>query len=320
MHDIAALIRHFGLAVVFVSVLLESLGLPLPSFAIVLIAAGASFDERHTLPWDVMGAAFGAGICCDLFWYWAGRRYGYRLLHTLCRISLSPDSCVKRTESVFARWGSATLLVSRFVPGLSVVAQPLAGVVRRPGASFLLYDGLGLLLWAGVAVGLGVTFSTAIDDVLDVLSRFGMLGAVIVLGLFALWLGRKLAQRHVLLRRLRMDRITVDELKALIESGEAPLIFDVRASEEQQQHGVIPGAIATSENLLPSLALPADSRREIVVYCACPDEASAVSIAHALMKRGYERVRPLRGGADAWRAAGFTLTVLAVDAPAVQPT
>jgi len=309
MHDIVALIRDFGLIVVFVAVLLESLGFPLPSFAILLVAAGASFDARHTFPWNVLGAAFGAGIICDVLWYWAGRRFGYRLLRTLCRISISPDSCVQRTEAVFTRWGSATLVVARFVPGLSVVAQPLAGIVRRPRGSFLFYDGLGLLLWAGTAVSLGVVFSTAIDDVLDVLSRFGSLGAVIVLGIFALWVARKFAQRSALLRRLRMDRIAVGELKALIDAGAAPLILDVRPAEVQRLQGVIPGAIAISEKLLPSLAIPADSGSEIVVYCDCPNEASAVSIARALMKRGYERVRPLHGGAEAWRAAGFTLQV-----------
>lgn len=309
MHDIVALIRHFGLVVVFVAVLLESLGLPLPSFAIVLVAAGASFDDKHALPWDVLGAAFGAGMVCDVFWYWAGRRYGYRLLYTLCRISLSPDSCVQRTESVFTRWGSATLLVARFVPGLSVVAQPLAGIVRRPRASFLMYDGMGLLLWAGAAVSLGVVFSAAIDDVLDTLSRFGILGAVIIFGALVLWLIRKAEQRRALLRQLSMDRISVEELKGLIDSGMAPMILDVRPNEVQQRQGVIPGAIAISEELLPSLALPPDSRREIVVYCACPNEASAASIARALMKRGYDRVRPLRGGAEAWREAGLTLVV-----------
>jgi len=311
MHDIAALIRHFGLAVVFVAVLLESLGLPLPSFAIVLVAAGASFEDRHALPWNVLGAAFGAGIVCDIFRYWAGRHYGYRLLRTLCRISLSPDSCVQRTESVFTRWGSATLLVARFVPGLSVVAQPLAGIVRRPRASFLFYDGIGLMLWAGVAVSLGVVFSTAIDDILDVLSRFGMFGAVIVVGIFLLWLARKIEQRRTLLRRLRMDRISVEELKDMIDTGAAPVILDVRPIEVQQRQGVIPGAIVISEEMLPSLALPPDSRREIIVYCACPNEASAVSIARALLKRGYERVRPLRGGAEAWSAAGLALVISA---------
>jgi len=309
MHDIAALIRHFGLAVVFVAVLLESLGLPLPSFAIVLVAAGASFEDRHALPWNVLGAAFGAGIVCDIFWYWAGRHYGYRLLRTLCRISLSPDSCVQRTESIFTRWGSATLLVARFVPGLSVVAQPLAGIVRRPRASFLFYDGVGLTLWAGAAVTLGVMFSKAIDDVLDTLSRFGTLGAAIVLGALALWLARKAANRRALLRQLRMDRISVDELKTLIDSGAAPVILDVRPHEVQREHGVIPGAIAISKESLPALALPLDSRREIIVYCACPNEASAVSIARTLMLRGYQRVRPLLGGPEAWREAGLLLEI-----------
>jgi rhodanese-related sulfurtransferase len=231
----------------------------------------------------------------------------------LCRISLSPDSCVQRTESVFVRWGSSVLLIARFVPGLSVVAQPLAGVVRRPWRSFLLYDCLGLLLWAGSAVVLGVMFSSAVDDVLDTLSRYGVFGAMLVAGAIVLYALYKAAQRQLLIRRLRMDRISVDELRELIEQGKAPVILDVRPSESQAQRGTIPGAVQVSKESIGSLSIRADETAEIVVYCACPNEASAAAIAKLLLVRGFKRVRPLRGGIDAWLAAGLEVSRDAID-------
>jgi membrane protein DedA with SNARE-associated domain/rhodanese-related sulfurtransferase len=307
VHDISSLIRHHGLVIVCLSVLGEGLGLPVPSFAFVLVAA-ASLYESGDAPLIELGAlAFLAGLAADVIWYAAGRRYGYRLLGTLCRISMSPDSCVQRTESIFMRWGSSTLVVARFVPGLSVVAQPLAGAIRQAWTSFLLYDSVGLILWTGSALALGVIFSSAVDDVLDTLSRYGTVGALLVLTALALYVAYKIARRHLYIRHLRMNRISVAELNQMIEDGNAPMILDVRPKEVQQAQGVIPGAIAVTRETLDGIPASPEGATEIVVYCACPNEASAVFIAKHLIDRGFRRVRPLDGGAEAWAAAGFAL-------------
>lgn len=308
MHGISLLIRDFGLVVVFAAVFAEGLGLPIPSFAFVLIAAGSLYESGRASPVEVTLVAFAAGLLADLFWYWAGRRFGYRLLGVLCRISISPDSCVQRTESVFARWGSSTLIIARFVPGLSVVAQPLAGAVRQALRSFLIFDSLGLMIWIGSAVALGVIFSAAVDDVLDKLSQYGTRGALMVVVALLLYILYRITQRQLFIRRLRMDRISVHELNNLIREGKAPMILDVRPEEVQTQRGVIPGAVAVSKETLHKLPPSPEGIVEIVVYCACPNEASAVSIARSLMERGYKRVRPLHGGAEAWTEAGFALT------------
>jgi len=312
MHDISLLIRDFGLVVVFASVFAEGLGFPIPSFAFVLVAAGSLYEAGQTSPVEVILVAFAAGLLADLFWYWAGWRFGYRLLGLLCRVSISPDSCVQRTESVFARWGSSTLIVARFVPGLSVVAQPLSGAVRQAWQSFLIFDSLGLMIWAGSAVALGVIFSSAVDGVLDTLSQYGTLGALMVVGAMLLYVLYRIAQRQLFIRRLRMDRISVHELNELMREGKAPMILDVRPEEVQARHGVIPGAIAVSKETLNKVPASPEGVVEIVVYCACPNEASAVSIARLLIERGYKRVRPLRGGAEAWTEAGFALARIAL--------
>lgn len=307
MHDISSLIRHHGLLIVWLSVLGEGLGLPVPSFAFVLVAAGSMYASGGAALVELGVIAFVAGLAADLVWYVAGRRFGYRLLGALCRISMSPDSCVQRTESIFMRWGSSTLVVARFVPGLSVVAQPLAGAIRQAWTPFLLYDSVGLILWTGSALALGVIFSSAVDDVLDALSRYGTAGAMLVAMALACYVIYKLVRRHLFIRHLRMNRISVGELNQLIEDGKAPMILDVRPNEVQQAQGVIPGAIAVTRETLDSIPASAAGADEIVVYCACPNEASAVFIAKHLIERGFRRVRPLHGGAEAWLAAGFAL-------------
>ena len=306
MHDVSLLVRHHGLVIVFLSVLGEGLGLPVPSFAFVLVAAASMYESGSTALIELIFVAFAAGIAADLAWYLAGRRFGYRLLGALCRISMSPDSCVQRTESIFTRWGSSTLVVARFVPGFSVVAQPLAGAIRQPWLPFLLYDSAGLILWIGSALALGVMFSSAVDDVLATLSRYGTFGVLFVLVALALYVIYKAARRHFFIRHLRMNRISVHELNQLIQDGKAPMILDVRPSEVQETHGVIPGAMAVTKETLDSVPASPDGT-EIVVYCACPNEASAVFIARHLIERGFRRVRPLHGGAEAWLAAGFAL-------------
>jgi membrane protein DedA with SNARE-associated domain/rhodanese-related sulfurtransferase len=307
MHDVATLVQNYGLLLVFAVVLVESLGLPVPSFAVVLIAAGSSAAAGHG-PFPVLLVALAASVLGDLFWYWAGMRYGYRLLGTLCRISISPESCVQRTESLFVRWGPSSLLISRFVPGFSVLAQPLAGAVGQPFSAFFVYDSLGALIWCTLAVALGVIFSAAVDNVLDTLDRYGAFGGLLVLAAFAAFLLYKWARRQLFIRSLRMARITVDELHGLILRGDAPVILDVRPSELQERDGVIPGAIPIVFSTLDSVAMSFDSSAEVIVYCACPNEASAATIAHRLIQKGAKRVRPLLGGVEAWVAAGLELT------------
>jgi rhodanese-related sulfurtransferase len=188
-----------------------------------------------------------------------------------------------------------------------VVAQPLAGAVRQALRSFLIFDSLGLMIWTGSAVALGVIFSSAVDDVLDTLSQYGTRGALMVVLALLLYIFYRIAQRQLFIRRLRMDRISVHELNELMSEGKAPMILDVRPEEVQARRGVIPGAVAVSKETLHKIPASPEGVMEIVVYCACPNEASAVSIARLLIERGYKRVRPLRGGADAWAEAGFAL-------------
>jgi rhodanese-related sulfurtransferase len=225
----------------------------------------------------------------------------------LCRISLSPDSCVRQTEGVYMRYGAASLIVAKFIPGFASVASALAGAIgTRPG-KFIVFDTLGAALWSGSAIFLGSLFSSAVSDLLDILASLGKWGIALVALAFAIYLAKKWWQRYLFLKDLRMARITVAELDQLLKSGNPPTVIDVRMGVAQQT-GRIPGAMVMSvDDDLSALVINPETNSEVIIYCACPNEASAARLAKKLMQRGYTRVRPLTGGIDAWLAAGYSV-------------
>lgn len=227
-----------------------------------------------------------------------------RVLRMLCRISLSPDSCVTQTESIFMRFGPASMLFAKFVPGFASVATAMAGAVGIRYWKFVLFDTLGALLWVGVAVMLGGLFREAIADILDTLQALGKYGLMLVVAALAAYVASKWWRRRQFVRQLRMDRVTVDELRQLMDEEKRSLILDVRSPMTQAMSGRIPGARPVDMNRIAEGLDGVAKDDDVIVYCACPNEASAVKVAKALMQAGFKRVRPLHGGIDAWIAAG----------------
>lgn len=306
MEQIAGLIAQFGLLAVFLLVLLDEGGLPLPSWPPLAVAGALAFGGTISLP-AVIGAAVAGSFVADNLWYWTARAHGRRVLALLCRLSLSPDSCVRQTESVFARVGPAALLFVKFVPGLGNITVALAGITKLAWVRFLPLEIAGAALYLSVPVLLGWVFHDAVASVLDTLAALGEYGLLLIAAALAGWLGLRWWERQAFIRQLRMDRITVEELAALMEKdGAKPLILDVRAAAARADGGIIPGAIAA--HLEDMDALKHHSRDiEIVVYCACPNEASAALAARHLKRAGFKRIRPLLGGIDAWAGAGHVL-------------
>lgn len=311
-HHIVELIAQYGLLLVFINVLVEQAGAPVPAVPTMIVAGALAAADRLPLA-GVLGVAVVACLLADFAWYAAGRYYGGGVMRTLCRISLSPDSCVKQSELRFQRWRGGILLLAKFVPGLSTVAPPLVGAMGLRAAPFALFDGLGSLLWVGVAVTLGYVFASQIDDVLQALANAGSIALMLLGCLLALYIAAKWWQRHRLLKTLRMARITVEELNDAITTGRTPAVVDVRsAAARMVDTRVIPGALLADVNSVDRIvqAVPIDS--ELVIYCSCPNEASAAVVAKALMAQGYTRVRPLLGGLDAWDHAGLPIQRLVV--------
>jgi membrane protein DedA with SNARE-associated domain/rhodanese-related sulfurtransferase len=303
MHDIAVLIERYGLVVVFVNVLLSQAGLPLPIFPTIVVAAALATNSLVRIP-EIVAVAVIASLIADVSWYTASRQYGRRILSVLCKLSLSPDSCVRRTETTFSRIGAPSLLFSRFVPGLGLVSIALCGITAVTPIAFVALDGAGAAIYASCAVLLGFIFQGAIFVALATLARLGSFGIALVAIAFAIWLFARWWRRRLFIRQLRMDKITADELASMIDGGNTPVILDVRSPEVRLRDGIIPGAVfAHPDEALTTLAsFPRD--REIVVYCSCPNEVSAAVAAQHLKRAGFTKIRPLLGGLDAWEALG----------------
>ena len=304
MSSLTTWLEHISAGSVFLLVLTEQLGLPVPVFP-VLIVAGAWSAQGGPAPAQIATAAAAACLLADLAWYSTGRRYGSRVLRTMCRLSLEPDSCVSDTERLFARFGTRVLVIAKFIPGLGAVTTAMSGVVHARLPGFLLYAGIGAMLWAGTGVTLGWIFHDAVDDVFAELGALGRLGAVLILALLLAFLALKFWRRHQFFQQLRMSRITVHELHRLREGGAPVLLVDARTSASRARDGMIPGAIAFETLLQGGEQIRPGG--EAIVYCSCPNEATAARVARQLMALGFHPVRPLFGGIHAWQDAGFAI-------------
>ena len=306
MQQVASDIERYGLLVVFLNVLLAEGGVPLPAFPMLMTAAALVAQSRHQVPQLVLAGVSGA-LIADLAWYWSGKRYGRRVLGLLCKMSLSPDFCVRETETVFLKFGPWSLLFAKFFPGLSTVSVAMAGVTGMSLPIFVLLNAIGALLFVGIAVAMGVIFQDAITDILLRLAEIGKYGGLSVLVVLGLYLLARWWRRQAFIRQLRVDRITVDELGGLISEGHAPLILDARPKEIRERDGIIPGALSANPKDIDPLVMTLSHDLEIVVYCACPNEVSAAIAAKHLKQAGFKNIRPLLGGIDAWVSAGQPL-------------
>jgi membrane protein DedA with SNARE-associated domain len=260
------LVRH-GYAVVFGWVLAEQIGLPLPAVPFLLAAGGLAGGGRLSLAL-VLAAAAVASLISDVIWYGIGRARGRRVLGWLCRITLEPDSCVRRTENAFGTHGARSLLVAKFVPGFNTAAPPLAGIVGMSLPRFLLFTGLGGVIWAGAWVGLGWVFSAQLEVAAQHAARLGNVVLVLAVAAALGYLAWKVVARQRFLRAIRIARITPEELKTRLDRREGVRVFDVRARLDFQADPVIiPGAVHMMIEELEARHREIPRDREIVLYC-----------------------------------------------------
>jgi membrane protein DedA with SNARE-associated domain/rhodanese-related sulfurtransferase len=298
---------QYGLMIVIANVLLDQIGLPVPAVPTLIVAGAVAAHGQLSLPALFTGSVI-ACLAADCGWYLIGEKYGIRVLKTLCKVSLEPDSCVSQTQTRFESWGVNSLLIAKFIPGLAIIAPPMAGALRIGWPRFIALSTGAAVLWVGVGLGLGLVFQAQIERLLEQLSQVGGIAGVGVVILLICYIAYKWWERRRFYRMLRMARIGVTDLYALIQAGGSPVIIDVRSvTARELEPRWIPGALHVP---LLDVArhlqeLPRD--RDIILYCTCPSEASAARVAKILMNHGFKRVRPLLGGLDAWVAAGYTV-------------
>ena len=306
-------IGQYGVGVVVANVLLDQIGLPVPAVPTLIVAGAVAASGQMPL----LSLFFGSVLAClaaDCAWYLVGQKYGIRVLKTLCKVSLEPDSCVSQTQIRFERWGINSLVIAKFIPGLAIIAPPMAGAMRIGWPRFVLLSTASAVLWVGAGLLAGILFRSQIERLLEHLSELGSAAGALVMILLGAYIAFKWWQRTRFYKVLRMARISVSDLYELIQSGAAPLIIDVRSvTARDLEPRWIPGALHVPlQDVAHRLKeLPRD--RDVILYCTCPSEASAARVAKILMNHGFKRVRPLLGGLDAWVAAGYA--VITAEAP-----
>lgn len=308
MSPLVSLVIAHGTLLVFAATLAARIGAPVPAAPFLVIAGGLAVGGQ--ISWiTALVAAIVASLIGDGLWFWAGRSQGYRVLRLLCRISISPDTCVSQSEAFILRWGGSSLIAAKFVPGVSVVAPPMAGALGMSLATFIGFETLSAAIWAALFLGLGWAFADQIQRVLELLSALGVAAAIVLALVTTAYLALRYWRRRLALAGLNVPRIAVAELRTLIDSGRALVIVDVRSDAARSiDERRIPGAIgielaAVVERI--AQAHPFDT--ELVLYCNCPNEASAADAAARLAARGFKRARALTGGLDAWVASGHAI-------------
>jgi membrane protein DedA with SNARE-associated domain/rhodanese-related sulfurtransferase len=301
------ILRQFGYSFIFLTVFAESLGLPVPSYPVILIAAALAAPLHLRLPL-ISIACVVAALAGDGIWYALGRSRGRPILRWLCSLSLSPDSCVSRTERTFHRYGLKSLFVAKFVPGLGAVAAPLAGMLKVAPLRFMAADLAGIALWAGSAIAVGRAFRTQVEWAMEWLAAFGRAGVLILAVMLAGWLLLKWVERRQFYRLLERSRISAPELKERLERGDPIVIVDLRSDLSYQGEGIkVAGAIWIPPDDFEARYREIPQGHPVVMYCNCPNEVTSARMARLLVEKGYHEVWPLLGGLDGWAELGYPI-------------
>ena len=308
----------YGYILLFAWVLVEQLGIPLPATP-VLVAAGM-LSAQHQLSFTgALLAGILASLTADTVWFMVGRKLGHHVLRILCKLSLEPTICVRKTQDSFGRRREVTLMIAKFVPGLATLAPPVAGENGMGLGRFLFFDGIGASLWVGALLTVGRLFGDALKrdpSLLNWVGRFS--GALLLVVVIGFLISRVIRQRNFM-RKLVDARLEPDTLKTQLDAGEKIYIVDLRHPLELMTDPyTLPGAVHFSPEALAARVHEIPRDRDIVLYCTCPSEATAAKTAMTLHKLGIDRVRPLRGGYDEWKRLGYPLDAVAPVMPLVQ--
>jgi membrane protein DedA with SNARE-associated domain/rhodanese-related sulfurtransferase len=309
----------YGYILLFGWILAGQLGIPLPATPILLAAGALSAEGQLSFFFALLAAVTGS-LVADGTWFFVGRKHGHVVLRLLCKLSMEPTVCVRRTQDSFGRRRQVTLMFAKFVPGLATLAAPVAGQNGMNFGEFLIFDGIGVTAWVGALLVAGRLFGDALKrdpSLLNWAGRFS--GALLVLGVIGFFVAR-LLRRRMVLKELFAARLEPEELKRQLDAGEPVYIVDLRHPLELLPDPyTLPGALHFSPDSLAARQSEIPRDRDVVLYCTCPSEATAAKTAMTLIKLGIVRVRPLRGGYDEWKRLGFPLAEVQMAKPPLEP-
>lgn len=304
MQELIDLLHQHGLLLVFLVTLASRVGLPVPAAPLIVVAGGLVAAGRMALI-DLLLVSVLANVIADWVWYAAGRHYGSRIMRLVCRVSQSPDSCVLESEGMLTRWGGGSLVLAKFIPGVSLVAPPMTGAMRMPFWQFVFYDAVAALVWTLAYLLLGLVFRHQIEQVLAAMEQATWLALGLVGVLVVLFGGYRIWQRHRLKQVQSIVRMAPEELMQRMQQGWQPLVLDVRSREMTAlEPDGLPGAQRVDMAQLRTQMSDEERERPIVVYCNCPGDVSAAQAARRLRGLGFRQVWPLLGGLDGWLEAG----------------
>jgi len=311
---------HYAYLIIFLCVLVEQIGIPIPSVPVLLTAGTLSATHRVSFI-GITLAMLASCIIADTIWFALGRRYGNSVLKLLCRLSFEASTCVSKTENYFSRRGALTLLFAKFVPGLSTVAAPIAGQTGMSYPRFLFWDIAGSLIWGETFILAGRFFGDLAKKSAPFFAWLGHFAIVIFVLMVLGFLAHRIWKQRKFLQQVREMRLEPSELKEMLDAAEEnnttpPFIVDLRHPLDYlPDPRVLPGALRIGPNELKqhSEIIPRD--RDVILYCTCPSEETSAKLALQLHKLGIYRVRPLRGGFDGWKQAGYPLVDYVTDVP-----
>lgn len=267
MFSFHSLLLHHGYALLFGYVLVVSLGVPIPVDPVFLLMGAQAGDHHYSFFLAIM-AALTPAVLGDVLWYEIGRHRGRSVLKLLCKLSLEPDTCVRKTESAFSTRGSNALLFSKFIPGMGLASVTLAGISRMPLWQFLIADAAGCAVWASVYLTVGWLFHKQVDTIIGSLGLYGRRAGLVIAALLALYITYKYFQRWRFLRNLRVNRVTPEQVQELLASGCGLTIVDLRHPAEVERAGIkIPNAVVLRPEDLRSKSHEIPLEHEIILYC-----------------------------------------------------
>jgi membrane protein DedA with SNARE-associated domain/rhodanese-related sulfurtransferase len=316
MDRLVSAIAQHGYSILFAFVFLEVIGLPVPAAPVLLIAGGASANGPLQ-PGTSLLTAISAMLSGDMLMYLLGRYTGWWLLGVLCRLSISPESCILRSADAFYKRGRMVLVFAKFVPGINALAAPLAGSMKMPPAQFLAFDLGGDSLYVLVYWGAGYLFSGFLGAITRGYERFGNYAAWSVAALFAGYLTWRVSAVIRERKRGPVEMVTAADVAGK-RAGVA--VYDVRSHGYYEKDTMrIEGSARLEPNALHQDTVQVPKDKEIVLYCTCIREATSVRVARVLGEQGY-KVSVIAGGLRAWKKAGLPLEPVPQDDIVQLPT